>query len=86
MPMILDLKRNFEKFERQFEDRARDLKKSVTKLDKKDIAASTKSVSTSVVLAGRLTAYITQVEEALDTRRGWLIDAGIRACGMSADN
>lgn len=78
---IVELRRTFEKHERNFEDRAREMKsQGVNKLDKKDLAASCKSVSSSITLAARLVSYVTQVEEALDTRRGWLIDAGLRAC------
>lgn len=78
--IILNLKETFERFERQLDDKSREIKRQMDKTNRKDLVASCKSVTLSVSLAGKLTAYITQVEEALDTRRGWLIDAALKAC------
>lgn len=81
LKIIVGLKDRFERFERELNDKQREMKREVTKVDRKDVAVACKNVISSAALAGRLTSYLLAIEEAMDVRRGWLIDRAIKACG-----
>lgn len=78
---VSSLRQRFLKCEEQLRTRYRELKRDIAKVDRKDITKATKNVIQSSTLAGRLASYLLTTDEALDVRRGWLIDAGLRACG-----
>lgn len=82
--IIVGLKDRFERFERELNDKQREMKREVAKVDRKDVAVACKNVISSAALAGRLTSYLLSIEEAMDVRRGWLIDRAIKACGESS--
>ena len=77
---VVNLRERFENFERELKDKEREMKKHIASADKKAMVGSCKNVMSSAVLASKLTSYLTQIEEALDTRRGWVINTAIRAC------
>ena len=84
--IIIGLKERFERFERELTDKQREMKREVTKVDRKDVAVACKNVLSSAALAGRLTSYLLSIEEAMDVRRGWLIDRAIKACTEATGN
>lgn len=78
--VVTGLKERFIKYQKALDDKARELKKINTAGDKNDFAAASKNLITSIVLSTKLTGIMTNIEESLDVRRGWLIRKAIEAC------
>ena len=79
---LLVLRERFEAFERDLKEKKSQLSKAgASKIDKNACVASCKNVIISSKEASKLVAYLSLDEEALDTRRAWLVEHGLKACG-----
>lgn len=78
--VVTGLKERFVKYQNALSDKARELKRINTTNDKSDFAAASKNLVTSIALSTKLTGIMTNIEESLDVRRGWLIRKAIEAC------
>lgn len=78
--VLIGLKSQFEELQRAISRKKAEVKKLSAANDKNNFAKATKKISASIGLSAKLVNYLTMVEEALDTRRGWLIMKGIEAC------
>ncbi len=78
--IIIGLKKQFEEFETTIKLKEKEAVKLAGESSKASFAAATKKISKSIALSIRLTNYLTQIEEALDTRRGWISMRGVEAC------
>jgi hypothetical protein len=78
--IIIGLKKQFEEFENVIKLKEKEAAKLAGEGSKASFAAATKKISKSIAVSIRLTNYLTQIEEALDTRRGWISMRGVEAC------
>lgn len=83
--IIVGLKKQFEEFEASVKLKEREAGRLAGDSSKASFAAATKKISKSIALSIRLTNYLTQIEEAMDTRRGWITMRGIEACVKTAN-
>lgn len=78
---LLVLRERFEAFERDLKEKKKELAQAgASKIDKRACVTSCKNVVISSKEASKLVAYLSMDEEALDTRRAWLVEHALKAC------
>lgn len=82
LPSIQNLKEKMETCSATIKRKKSEMRSDLAKVDKKEIVKSAKFVMVTATLVGRLVAYLLTIDESLDVRRGWLLDAAIRACSV----
>lgn len=78
--ILIGLKSQFEEFKNAINKKKADAKRLASTNDKNNFARATKKISQSINYSAKVVNYLTMVEEALDTRRGWIIMKGVEAC------